>query len=52
MKHYVFTVHLSGYGETQQEAWEDSLETFQQDNNYAGEEFTVEDADWYEEEQP
>ena len=47
MKHYVFTVHLSGYGKDIDEAWQDATETFAQDPGAPGtEDLTVEDDDW------
>ena len=30
-KRFIFTVHLSGYGDTPEEAWDDAVEGFSQD---------------------
>ncbi len=46
MKHYLFKVTLSGYGDTIEEAWEDATESFAQDPGAPDdEEYTVEDED-------
>ncbi len=47
MKHYTFTVHLSGYGKDIEEAWEDARKTFADDPGDATDQPSeVEDAPW------
>lgn len=46
MKHYLFKVTLSGYGDSLQSAWDDATEQFAQDPGAPDDEgYTVEDED-------
>jgi len=46
MKHFVFTVHLSGYGKDIDEAWLDAVDGFCQDPGAPDDEdYTVESED-------
>ncbi len=51
MKHYEFEIWHSGYGETAEEAWQDSFESFVQDPGGPSDNYIVQevDPDTYEE---